>query len=158
MKPLEKRIEALERWYPSEPPVVDLSLMERSRRAGNALRKVAEQPDATDEQRRRGGDMARLLRKYPVTTNQDEPMPSPVIEAEPALPKHAYICIEEGEIERSGTRAWLAMAGREILKTFHGGDARQAARTWVGMKFNTSPAQEIQVSLSTIEENHGYSN
>ena len=130
--------------------------MERGRRAGNALRKVAEQPDASAEQRRRGRDMARLLRKYPVTTNQDEPMSSPVIDVEPALPRHAYVCIEEGELERSGTRAWLAMAGREILKTFHGGDARQAARTWVGTKFNASPAQETEVPLPTIEEEYGY--
>ena len=75
--------------------------------------------------------------------------PEPPIEpTEPLLPAHASIFIEEGERERSGTRAWLAMEGRDVLNTFHGVDARQKARDWVGTKFGASPAEEIEVPLS----------
>ena len=85
---------------------------------------------------------------------EPEPEPETVTEApeppveptDPHLPKHAYIYIEEGERERSGERAWLAMEGRDVLYTFHGADARQQARAWVAMKFNASPAEEIEGS------------
>lgn len=158
MRPLERRIKRLEQrqilWH---PPSEVLSPMERARRAGFALAK-ATQPDATAEQRRRGRKIARLLRKYPVTPTEHPTMPEPVIDVEPALPKHAYVTIEEGEMERSGTHAWLAMAGREVLKTFHGLEARQAARGWVGTKYGANPAKETEVPLSTIEEEHGYTN
>ena len=76
-------------------------------------------------------------------TEAPEPLAKPT---EPALPKHAYIYLEEGERERSGERAWLAMEGRDVLNTFHGADARQQARAWVAMKFNASPAEEIEGS------------
>ena len=78
-------------------------------------------------------------------TNGPEPR---VVPTEPPLPAHAYIFIEEGARERSGTRAWLAMEGRDVLNTFHGADARQKARDWVGTKFGASPAEEIEVPLS----------
>ncbi len=77
-----------------------------------------------------------------------KPEAPPVEPAEPSLPKHAYVYIEEGARERSGTRAWLAMEGRDVLNTFHGADARQKARDWVGTKFGASPAEEIEVPLS----------
>ena len=77
----------------------------------------------------------------------------PVAHTEPSLPKHAYVYIEEGERERSGERAWLAMEGRgKILNTFHGADARQKARDWIGTKFGASPAEEIEIPLSEDEE------
>ena len=69
------------------------------------------------------------------------------------LPKHAYIYLEQGARERSGTRAWLAMESRgQILRTFHGVDARQKARDWVGLKFRARPAEEIEVPLPEEEE------
>ena len=77
----------------------------------------------------------------------------PVAHTEPSLPKHAYVYIEEGERERSGERAWLVMEGRgKILNTFHGADAWQKARNWIGTKFGASPAEEIEIPLSEDEE------
>ena len=68
--------------------------------------------------------------------------------ADPSLPKHAYIYIEEGERERSGTRAWLAMEGPHmILNTLHGADARRLAREWVETTYKALPAEEIEVLL-----------
>ncbi len=91
----------------------------------------------------------------PTAVAEPEPAPEPETAteppaepAEPLFPKHAYVYIEEGERERSGTRAWLAMEDRDVLNTFHGADARQKARDWVGMKFGASPAEEIEVPLS----------
>ncbi len=78
-------------------------------------------------------------------TEAPEPPAEP---PEPPLPKHAFIFIEQGERERSGERAWLAMEDRDVLNTFHGADARQKARDWVGTKFGASPAEEIEVPLS----------
>ncbi len=96
----------------------------------------------------------------PVVDTEPKPIPAPEPEpetvpeapksksepTEPPLPKHAYVYIEEGERERSGERAWLAMEGRDVLNTFHGADTRQQARAWVAMKFNASPAEEIEGS------------
>ncbi len=63
-------------------------------------------------------------------------------------PPHAYIYLEEGERERSGYRAWLAMENPAmILRTFHGTEARRLAREWVAMKFSALPAEEIEVPL-----------
>ena len=91
-------------------------------------------------------ELANVAIIYRLMRQQDAKAPElPVEPTEPPLPKHAYIRIEEGERERSGERAWLAMKGREILNTFHGTHARQKARDWVGTKFNASPAQEIEV-------------
>ena len=85
----------------------------------------------------------------PQRVPEPEPEPEPPAEpTEPALPKHAYIYIEEGERERSGSRAWLAMEGRgQILRTFHGPDARALARHWIGTKYAASPAEEFEVPL-----------
>ncbi len=87
------------------------------------------------------------------TTEAPEPPAEP---AEPPLPKHPYIFIEEGERERSGHRAWLAMEGRDVLNTFHGSQARQRARDWIAKKFGNSPCEEIEVPLPDEEgANHG---
>lgn len=68
--------------------------------------------------------------------------------ADPPLLPHAYIYIIEGERERSGERAWLAMEGpKMILRTFHGVHAQQLARDWIGTKFGALPAEEIEVLL-----------
>ncbi len=83
-------------------------------------------------------------------TATEAPEP-PTERTEPPLPAHAYIYLEEGERERSGTRAWLAMQGREVLNTFHGADARRLAREWVGEKFRARPCQEIEVPLEEEE-------
>ncbi len=82
------------------------------------------------------------------TESQLVPLPEPETATEapepptgptkPPLPAHAFIYIEEGERERSGERAWLAMEDRDVLNTFHGVDARQKARDWVGTKFGAS--------------------
>ncbi len=94
--------------------------------------------------------------RTPVPVSEPEPVPEPEppVEppAEPLLPKHPYIYIEEGERERSGERAWLAMEGRgQILRTFHGVDARQLARDWIGTKFGASPAKEVEIPLPERE-------
>ena len=98
----------------------------------------------------------------PATEPEPKPIPEPAKVTEPEkfaepprlppeptdspLPRHRYVFIEEGERERSGSRAWLALEGRQVLKTFHGRAARQKARAWVAMKFNASPAEEIEGS------------
>ncbi len=87
-------------------------------------------------------------REPEMATEASEPPVGATEPIEPPLPAHASIFIEEGERERSGTRAWLAMANRgEILRTFHGADARQLARDWIGTKFGASPAEEIEIPL-----------
>ncbi len=78
----------------------------------------------------------------------EEPPEPPVEPAEPSLPKHAYLHIEEGVLDPSGTRAWVVMAGREEQSVFHGADARQLARDWMARKFGASPAEEIELPLS----------
>lgn len=84
-------------------------------------------------------------------TEAPEPPTEPT---EPPLPAHAFIYIEEGARERSGERAWLAMEGQgQILNTFHGADARQKARDWIGTKFGASPAEEIEIPLPEGETN-----
>ena len=80
---------------------------------------------------------------------------TPVEPLGPPLPKHAYIFIEEGECERSGERAWLAMAGRQVQRTFHGPEARRLARDWVAAKFGTLPYDEVEVLLLEEEIAHG---
>lgn len=85
---------------------------------------------------------------------EPEPPSAPPEPTEPPLPAHAYIFIEEGARERSGTRAWLAMESQgKILNTFHGPAARQLARDWVGTKFGASPAEEIEIPLLEGETN-----
>ncbi len=124
------------------------SSMELARRTAFMLR-------AGDDAQR---ELAALNTPKIDTESQLVPLPEPETATEapepptgptkPPLPAHAFIYIEEGERERSGERAWLAMEDRDVLNTFHGVDARQKARDWVGTKFGASPAEEIEVPLS----------
>lgn len=111
---------------------------------------------------RKGEEAAKELAKMDAPEPEPKPAPEPkmVPEApeppaeptEPPLPKHPFIYIEEGERERSGTRAWLVFEGRDILNILHGADARQKARAWVATKYNASPCEEIEVPLPEEEE------
>ena len=76
-------------------------------------------------------------------------VPDPLVSpAGQPWPPHAYIYLEEGALERSGCRAWLAMESPAmILRTFHGTEARRLAREWVAAKFRALPAEEIEVPL-----------
>ena len=70
-------------------------------------------------------------------------------EASPAaaLPLHARVYLEEGAVQRSGTRCWLAMEGGQIQRTFGGPGARQDARAWVAEKFGALPYDEFEIPM-----------
>ena len=84
----------------------------------------------------------------PPVDEVSEPAAEP---AEPPLPPHAHIFLEQGERERSGERCWLVFSGADCLRVFHGAEARQDARAWVGTKFGASPAKEVEVPLPDDE-------
>lgn len=166
MKALERRIEALEeRQALYRQPVKSLSTLKAAllilatmREGEEAEKEVAAANGCLDPERRAkltktvevARSIAATVAKSSASqedTISNEETAIPRITAEPALPAHAYIRIEEGALERSGTRAWLAMAGREVLSTFHGDDARELARDWMRRKYAASPAEEIEVSL-----------
>ncbi len=140
-------------------------LLEPTRREGlqsrmELARSVAFVLAQGDDAKRKLAEMdAPEIATEPVLAPKPVPEPEPVTEApepsgpppDPPLPAHAYIFLEEGERERSGERAWLAMEGRQVLNTFHGADARQKARDWIGTKFGASPAKEVEIPLPERE-------